>query len=331
MENENEEKENPTENVSTEKEQNQQPDIRHLVLSGGGILGLKTCGALRVATELNLLDISKIESIFCTSVGSMIGVLLCMKFDLITIQDYIIKRPCHQICSVNINNFLNIFQTRGIYNINFIKEYLIPFFKARDYDDNITISEFYEKTGIDFHIYITDLNEFECIDISYKTHPEWTVIDAIYASCSIPIVFSPIIRQNKCYVDGSLLMNYPLGKCIDYVGIDNTDKILSILLTSKENPIVLDKTNVIDTSNFFDFIMVLIQKFLQSRFFLSDMSYKIRYEMRMSFPNITLEYIDSCIKSSEQRRMIIEEGAEKMRQWIKNMNDTTASFIIVQN
>uniref|UniRef100_A0A6C0I0P4 PNPLA domain-containing protein n=1 Tax=viral metagenome TaxID=1070528 RepID=A0A6C0I0P4_9ZZZZ len=325
MDNENKEEENPTneENVPTETDQQeepqqpQQPDIRHLVLSGGGLWGFKTCGALRVAAESNIFDISKLESIFCTSVGSMIGVVLCMKFDFTIIEDYLVKRPWQHVLNLNVNIFLNIFQTRGIFDINFIKEYLTPFFKARDYDNNITMLEFYEKTGIEFHIYITELNEFECIDVSYKTHPDWTVIETVYMSCCVPIVFSPIIRQNKCYVDGSLLMNYPLGKCIEYVGTD-TDKILAIFLTSQENPIVLDKKDISETSNFFDYIMVIIQRIFKSRFFYSDTSYKIKNEMRMSFDEFTIEYINLCIYSSEERRRIIEEGAQKMREWISN-------------
>jgi len=328
MNNENEEKENPTneenmptENIEIQEEKIEKPDIRHLVLSGGGISGFKICGALRVASESNILDISKIESIFCTSVGSMIAVILCMKFDFTIIEDYLVKRPWHNVWNVNVNNFLNIFQTRGIFDINYIKEYLIPFLKARDYDDNITMLEFYEKTGIEIHIYITELNEFECIDVSYKTHPHWILFETVYMSCSVPIVFSPIIRENKCYVDGSLLMNYPLGKCIDYVGSD-TNKILAILLTTEENPVVLDKNGISETSNFFDYTMVLMQRILKNRFFVSDMSCKIRYEIRLSFPELTLEYIDLCIKSAEERRRIIEEGAEKMREFIDNCEFT---------
>jgi len=337
MEKENQEKENllnenmptenmptekmPTENMPTENIVDSQVDIRHLVLSGGGIWGFKLFGALREAHNANMLDISKIESIFCTSVGSMIGVLLCMKFDFTTIEDYLIKRPWQQVWSVNMNHILNIFQTRGIYQQGFMREYLLPFFKAHDYDENITMLEFYEKTGIEFHVYITEMNEFKCIDVSYKTHAEWPVVDVIYMSCSVPIVFSPIIRENKCYVDGSLLMNYPLCKCIEYIGIQSADKILSIFLTSEDNPESIEKKDVSETSSFFDYIMVLMQRFLQSRIFLNDMSYRIRHEMRMSSPEFTLEYIDACIKSVDQRREIVEEGAEKMREWIKTLDE----------
>jgi len=332
MENINEEKENlkkekenlneKKENLNKEKEKmptekiNLPQDIRHLVLSGGGLWGLKTYGALREAMQQKLLDMSKIETIYCTSVGSMIAVVLSMKFDLQIIDDYFIKRPWQQIWSIQMNQILNIYQKRGIYDTTFTREYLSPFFRACDFEVDITMQEFYEKTGIELHIYVTEVNEFECIDISYKTHPEWKVVDAVYASCSLPVIFSPIIEGENCYLDGSLFMNYPLIKCIDSVGIEHKHHILAIFLTSTMNPAV-EKMKITDASNFFDYMMILMNRFLQSRLFMNDMTYKIDYELRMSTPEITLDYIDRCLKSCEERRDIIEEGSKRMREWIQ--------------
>lgn len=315
MENEKQEKEN-LEKMPTEKS----PDIRHLVLSGGGIWGFKTYGALREASKQQFLDMSKIESIYCTSVGSMIAVVLAMKFDFQIIDDYLIKRPWQNVWGVNMTQIFNIYQTRGIYNENFICEYLSPFFKTRDFSLDITMADFFEKTAIELHIYVTEINEFECIDISYKTHPEWKVVDAVYASCSLPIVFSPIINGEKCYLDGSFLMNYPLIKCIDSVGIDQKDTIMSIFLNLEINSIT-EKMKITETSNFFDYMMVLVNRFLQSRLFLNDLTYKIPYECCMSSPEFNLEYIDYFLKSSDERRTIIEEGAQNMREWLQKINN----------
>jgi predicted acylesterase/phospholipase RssA len=301
----------PTENT---------PDIRHLVLSGGGIWGFKTYGALREASKQQFLDMSKIESIYCTSVGTMIAVVLAMKFDFQIIDDYLIKRPWQNVYGVNMTQIFNIYQTRGIYNENFICEYLSPFLKACDFSLDITMAEFFEKTAIEIHIYVTEINAFECIDISYKTHPEWKIVDAVYASCSLPIVFSPIINGEKCYLDGSFLMNYPLIKCIDSVGIDQKDSILAIFLNSEIDS-TTEKMKITETSNFFDYMMVLVNRFLQSRLFINDLTYKIPYECCIYSPEFTLEYIDYFLKSSDERRTIIEKGAQNMREWLEKINN----------
>jgi len=158
------------------------------------------------------------------------------------------------------------------------------------------------------------MNKFECIDVSYKTHPNWILVDAIYMSCSVPIFFSPMILGNKCYIDGSLSMNYPLIKCINDIGCDKKEEIFGFLL--KEEKIDNEASYISETSNFFDYVMLVIQSFLKSRFFMTDVSCKIPYEICIPCPNPTLDNIDKCIHSSEYRRLLIQEGANTMHNWI---------------
>lgn len=63
---------------------------------------------------------------------------------------------------------------------------------------------------------------------------EGPLIPAIKASCSIPVLFSPIEINNKLYVDGGLLDNLPykalIGKCDKIIAINilATDKIYKV-------------------------------------------------------------------------------------------------------
>ena len=57
--------------------------------------------------------------------------------------------------------------------------------------------EFYEINKIDLHIFSTELNKFETVDFSHKTHPDWRIIDVIYCSSALPIVFSPYMKEDK--------------------------------------------------------------------------------------------------------------------------------------
>jgi hypothetical protein len=112
-------------------------------------------------------------------------------------------------------------------------------------------------------------------------------------------------------------MNYPLIKCIENIGYENIHHIFGVLLLYQEN-LRENITYISEISNFFDYVMVVIQRFLQSRFFMTDISCKIPYEIRMSSPEFTLDDINKCIYFSEHRRSIIQEGREKMCEWIKN-------------
>jgi predicted acylesterase/phospholipase RssA len=77
--------------------------IKHIVIPGGGPTGIKALGALQYLEQNGYWNIDNIETIYATSAGSIIAVLLCLKFDWDAINDYIIKRPWHEVTHLNIN------------------------------------------------------------------------------------------------------------------------------------------------------------------------------------------------------------------------------------
>ena len=70
--------------------------IKHIVISGGGPAGIQTIGALQQLEKNGFWNIENIESIYSTSIGGIIGILLALKFDWDAVNDYIIKRPWHE-------------------------------------------------------------------------------------------------------------------------------------------------------------------------------------------------------------------------------------------
>ena len=48
---------------------------------------------------------------------------------------------------------------------------------------------------------------------------------AILMTCCIPTLVQPIINDNKCYIDGGVVSNYPLNHCISHG--KNINEILS--------------------------------------------------------------------------------------------------------
>lgn len=60
--------------------------IKHLVISGGGPLGLRFLGALEHLEQHNYWKLQDIESIYATSIGSIIAVFICLAFDWDTLN-----------------------------------------------------------------------------------------------------------------------------------------------------------------------------------------------------------------------------------------------------
>ena len=71
--------------------------IKHLILSGGSYKGLYSLGTLKKLEKEGFYKRDNIESIFSTSIGSIIGTLLALKLEWNIILDYIIKRPWENI------------------------------------------------------------------------------------------------------------------------------------------------------------------------------------------------------------------------------------------
>ena len=65
--------------------------IKHLVLAGGAYKGLYIIGAMKELIKQNYIDISNIENIYGTSVGALIGVVMCLKLDYEIIINYFIN------------------------------------------------------------------------------------------------------------------------------------------------------------------------------------------------------------------------------------------------
>jgi hypothetical protein len=164
------------------------------------------------------------------------------------------------------------------------------------------MADLYKYNGIDIHIYATELNGFELVDISYKTHPEWRVIDAIYASCSIPVLFCPLIKDEKCYIDGGFFLNYPITKCC----CENPDEVLGISLGNfsknyKQRPIS-------DFSNILNIIFSVIYSVIHNNgLFTNDNSKEFPYQFILYSTN-SLEYILKCLYEKEEREHLINSG-----------------------
>ena len=75
--------------------------IKHLVIAGGGPIGLQFLGALEHLNESGFWKIEDIETIYATSIGTMAGTFIALKYDWETLNKYIIERPWHDAFKLN--------------------------------------------------------------------------------------------------------------------------------------------------------------------------------------------------------------------------------------
>ena len=221
--------------------------IKHLVISSGGPAGHMMYSVLRTLNIKGVWDIKDIKSIYGSSIGSYIAIILALRYEWEVMDDYLIKRPWEKIfvtsssasssaaaaaSSIDVNDHLHLsgtsladaknklghifqlYNTHGLYGLKEFTEMLRPALQGKDMTTKITFQEFYDRTGIEVHFTVTEMNKCQAIDFSYKTHPTQSLVEACYMSCCYPFGFAPIYRDGCCYLDGGIVNNYPLHDCI---------------------------------------------------------------------------------------------------------------------
>ena len=274
--------------------------IEHLVISGGGQTGLAFYGILRESEQQGFWSSSNIKSIYATSVGSFLAVLIALKYDWPTADNYLINRPWHTIFKVDIYSIMQAFGRRGILGVDIMEQMLGPLFAGKDIPLGITLGELYERTGIELYFFTTELNAFELVKVSHLTHSEWRVVDAVYASCTLPILFAPLIRDGRCYIDGGSLCSYPVQACLDDGREPETIFGLKKMIESKET--------VDEKSSLFDYLMVVLKNIMV--LLNGSVVGTIPNEIAFVGDHITIDGILAMASSKEQREQNIQMGVD---------------------
>ena len=299
--------------------------IKHAVISGGGTTFFSTLGAVQQLEKNGIWNINEIESIYGTSAGGIAAVVFCLKFnDWTIINDYFIKRPWHDAFPIHAGSIFDAYSKRGIFDKKFIEIIFKSLFNAKDIPLDITMEQFYKYSNIELHLYSVELHDFQTVDISYKTHPNMELLTAVYMSSAIPILFAPYCIDNKCYMDGGIITNYPLKYCIDIINTNNekstNEKSTNEKLTNEKssdeiigfiNDYEKDDTSysVNENSTIIDFIMCFLYKLIYN-VSTDNKQKKIKNEIIYKTTHISISYSKQVLSSQEIREELLERGKE---------------------
>ena len=191
--------------------------IHTLVLSGGGYYGLITLSILHHLIEKHFLNLETVHTIYGTSIGSLVGTLICLGLSLENYVDYFVNRPWEKSISINGDTIFNYYQNKGLCNTSFFEVMLKNIYESQNFEFSLTMKELYDFSKKELFVYTIELESFTLVEVSYKTHPDLRVIDAVTMSCAIPYIFEPVCYQEQYYIDGGLLCNYPIMKAINRI------------------------------------------------------------------------------------------------------------------
>ncbi len=271
--------------------------IKHLILSGGSWKGFYMLGVLQKLFNEKYIKIDEIQSVWGTSVGSLIGIFLCLKLEWDSIVEFCSNKPFKvNELELNFENILNIYNTCGIFDIELFYN-IINLFNAQNLDlKNITLKEFYEFSNKDLHIFAVNYDNLETIDFNHETHPDVKLIEAVYCSCSIPIVFKPLKINGIIYLDGGINEHFPTTKCCN---IKDKDETLGIYIKTLEQ----EKEEEI---NILNYSINLLYKIVFEK--QKKQLENLKNQLIITSPCFNFEKVKNIMENKERRIEIINEG-----------------------
>jgi len=315
--------------------------IKHLVFSGGGPIGLLQYGALKYLSANNIINRSMLESIYATSVGSIIAFIYMLNFDWTWMDDFFIKRPWEKLVNISYVAYLNIFYDKGIVNKNIIINALKSLFLAKEISLNITLLEFYELTKIEFNIYTCNLTSFKKEKLNHINTPNLELIDALYMSSSVPVMFVPLYINNCYYLDGGIFINCPINECIfdkkccyDEIICFTNDKREPIDLSNnfyKENNYNYGSNDyqLTQDANFFEYVLYIIKTLFNKLSIIENeniIAIKNSINTSLTEQIVDLKYWTYVVKTETERDYLIKLGesqGEKFINMLKSLNNNT--------
>ena len=215
----------------------------HLIMSGSGARFISFVGSLSYYQNYYDNFLNRIKTITATSGGSIVGLLIALGYNLLTIKNYILNLESKDVKKSDYFKFLHSYGIDdGEKIINIIKNLI----EKKLGNKNATFKDLYMLKGILFNVTGTCLNTYKTTYFSYESHPDMELWKAVRISTSIPFYYTYFDYEDKVYVDGALLEYFPISKIEDIKEkgyINNNDIIIAIKLSDVNDNLDFRKIN----------------------------------------------------------------------------------------
>jgi len=216
--------------------------MTNLVLEGGGVKGVAYVGVFHA---LNAFDkLKDIDKVLGVSVGSIAALFLAIGMTPQEIEQALKDIDYNEFQDDSFGAIRDIYRLTTKYGKNkgdFFTHWIEDFLEAYTGSRKCTFAEL-KKLDISKDLYVGAT----CLDtgvqeiFSYETYPNIPISTAVRASMAIPFFFVPIEFEDRFYIDGAVLNNYPInffdGKG-DTIGVrlDTTEEINKAKRYRKDN------------------------------------------------------------------------------------------------
>ena len=219
--------------------------IDTLVIAGGGLKGFAMVSSIKQLLNFKIIKLKNIKNYYGTSVGSIISTLLAIGYSIDELLTFIDKFNFEKLSDdIDIDNLFTDFGISTGKNIMTVVQFL---FNEKINKNDISFIELYNMKNITLNIIATNITDMIEEVFNHNTNPHMSIMTAIRMSIAVPIIFTPVLFNNKLYLDGGLVNNFPINHV-------KTDKFIGITTNFK------NKSNNDSLMNFiFNFINITIK------------------------------------------------------------------------
>jgi len=183
-----------------------------LVLGGGGMKGIAHIGVVKALEEAGVWP----DAIVGTSIGALVGALVAGGLGWRELTEVARKLKKEDIVCIN----RRALWLGGVRAMSVFEEE--PF---REWIGNVLPANYFAELILPLRINTTSLVNGEEVWFGTGYREDVPLLDAVYASCALPVYFPPARVEDDYLVDGGVLNTFPLSEAVAWgaqriIGVD---------------------------------------------------------------------------------------------------------------
>lgn len=176
-----------------------------LVISGGALKGFAILGCLQCLVDQNKLG--SVHKYIGTSIGAIIGYLLCIGYTPIEIMVYLAKTNLmERLAKFDV---LQAMHNHGAVSFSIITEVLEKM-TIEKIGRLITLGELRDRFHKTLICCTFNLSNQQQEFMGSDDHPEMPCLVALRMSSNLPVLFEPFLYEHSYYIDGCVISTFPI-------------------------------------------------------------------------------------------------------------------------
>lgn len=187
--------------------------FKNLVFEGGGVKGIAYIGAMQELESRGHLD--NIIRVGGTSAGAINALIFALGYTVTEQRDIISSTSFSKFMDNSfgfVRDFRRLWREFGWNKGDFFLDWCGELIERKLGDKNATFGDLKSFGGADLYVVGTNLSTGFAEVFSHERHSEMPLVEAVRISMSIPLFFAArrLGDNNDVYVDGGVMLNYPV-------------------------------------------------------------------------------------------------------------------------